>query len=309
MKATAFAPVNVAAIKYWGKADADLRLPANSSLSVNLTNLGTTTTVEWDKNLTADIADNRMVEHLDRVREIAKFNLKARVETKNNFPASVGLSSSASGMAALTLAATAAANLKLKTKDLSRLARLASGSACRSIPDGWAEWATGNDQASYAKSIFPADFWDLRVLVVILSQEKKKVSSTSGQKMAFTSPFYKARVVAIPAKITKIKQAIAKKNFSLLGQIMEEDCLNMHAVMLTQRPPLVYWLPETVRVMQAVRQWRRQGLESYFTVNTGQNVFVFCRPRDEVRLTARLRRLEGVKEVRRDQIGSGAKLL
>ena len=149
----------------------------------------------------------------------------------------------------------------------------------------------------------------MRILVVILSQEKKKVSSTAGQKMAFTSPFYKARVAAIPAKITKIKQAIAKKNFSLLGQIMEEDCLNMHAVMLTQRPALVYWLPETVRVMQAVRQWRRQGLESYFTVNTGQNVFVFCRPRDEVRLTARLRRLEGVKEVRRDQIGSGAKLL
>ena len=309
MKATAFAPVNVAAIKYWGKADADLRLPANSSLSVNLTNFGTTTTVEWDKNLTADIADNRMVEHLDRVREIAKFNLKARVETKNNFPASVGLSSSASGMAALTLAATAAANLKLKTKDLSRLARLASGSACRSIPDGWVEWVKGNDKTSYSKTIFPTNHWDLRILVVILSQEKKKVSSTAGQKMAFTSPFYKARVAAIPAKITKIKQAIAKKNFSLLGQIMEEDCLNMHAVMLTQRPPLVYWLPETVRVMQAVRQWRRQGLESYFTVNTGQNVFVFCRPRDEVRLTARLRRLEGVKEVRRDQIGSGAKLL
>src|SRR3989344_9282846 len=128
MKATVFAPVNVALIKYWGKADAKLRLPANASLSVNLTNLGTTTTVEWVKNLSHDQADERMAKHLNLIRKLAKLDLKTRVITKNNFPASTGLSSSASGFAALTLATAVAAGLKLSQKDLSRLARLGTGS-------------------------------------------------------------------------------------------------------------------------------------------------------------------------------------
>ncbi|MCG2691595.1 diphosphomevalonate decarboxylase [Microgenomates group bacterium] len=191
MKATAFAPVNVALIKYWGKRDEKLRLPVNSSLSVNLTKMGTVTTVEWIKGLKQDGADERMIRHLDRIRGLAQINLSAKVVTENNFPAGAGLSSSASGLAALTLAGTAAAGLKLNEKELSRLARLGSGSACRSIPDGWVEWVRGNDQTSYAKTIFPADYWDLRVLVVILSQQEKKVSSTDGQALAKTSAFFK----------------------------------------------------------------------------------------------------------------------
>jgi diphosphomevalonate decarboxylase len=309
MKATVFAPVNVALIKYWGKADGHLRLPANSSLSVSLTNLGTTTTVEWDKNLKVDVADERMMVHLDRIRKLAQINLKARVETKNNFPSEAGLSSSASGLAALTLAATAAAGLKLKEKDLSRLARLGSGSACRSIPGGWVEWQKGNDQTSYGQTIFPVNHWDLRVLVVILSTAKKSVSSTRGQEAAKTSPLYQARLNSTDAKIAKTKEAIKQKNFKQLGEIMEEDCLNMHAVMLTQTPSLVYQLPETIRVMEAIRAWRGQGLGSYFTINTGQNVFVFCEPKNETELVKRLSRLKGVIEVRRDKIGPGARLL
>jgi diphosphomevalonate decarboxylase len=309
MKATAFAPVNVALIKYWGKEDGDLRLPANSSLSVNLTNLGTTTTVEWDENLTRDLADARMIKHLDRVRKLARIDLKARVETKNNFPSGAGLSSSASGFAALTLAAVAAAGLKLAEKDLSRLARLGSGSACRSIPGGWVEWNKGSDQTSYGKTIFPANYWDLRVLVVILSTEKKRVSSTAGQEGAATSPLYQQRINNIDVKIAKIKNAIKARNFTFLGEIMEADCLNMHAVMKTQTPPLNYWLPETVRVMEAVKRWRVEGLQSYFTINTGQNVFVFCEAKNEDKLVDKLSKLEGVIEARRDRIGAGAKLL
>ncbi len=309
MKATAFAPVNVALIKYWGKENNELRLPANDSLSVDLTNLGTVTTVEWEQKLAKDLADERMIRHLNRIRKLAKFDLKARVETKNNFPAGAGLSSSASGLAALTLAATAAAGLKLPEKDLSRLARLGSGSACRSIPGGWVEWNKGKDQTSYGKTIFPAGHWDLRIMAVILSKKKKAVSSTAGQELAFTSPHYESRIKAIDAKITRIKAAIKVKNFSLVGEIMEEDCLNMHLVMKTQRPPLNYLLPETETVMHAVRSWREEGWESYFTVNTGQNVFVFCEPKNETELAEKLSRLEGVIEVRKDKIGAGARLL
>lgn len=314
MKATAFAPVNVAPIKYWGKIDETLRLPANSSLSVNLTKMGTTTTVEWKKELKKDVVSGtspeRVIEHLNRIRSLAKINLRARVATKNNFPESAGLSSSASGFAALTLAATAAAELKLSEKDLSRLARLGSGSACRSIPDGWVEWIKGkNDFTSYARTIFPVNHWDLRILVVLLSQQEKKVSSTDGQAVAATSAFFKERIKGIDQKIINIKQAIKEKNFRAMGEIMEEECLNMHSVMLTSKPSLIYWLPETVRVMQAVREWREAGLESYFTINTGQNVFVFCRPQDEVELTQKLSHLRGVIEVKRERIGLGARIV
>ncbi len=309
MKATAFAPVNVALIKYWGKQDNQLRLPANASLAVNLTNLGTTTTVEWDKNLKQDAADERMIQHLDRIRKLAKIDLKARVITKNNFPASTGLSSSASGFSALTLAATAAADLKLSEKDLSRLARLGSGSACRSVPDGWTEWVTGDDRTSYAGTIFPASHWDLRILVVILSLKKKAVSSAAGQEAAATSPLYVTRINSIDAKITRIKAAIKQKNFTQMGEIMEADCYSMHQVMQTQRPSLNYLLPGTKAVMQAIRQWREEGLQSYFTINTGQNVFVFCEPQNENKLVEKLSHTGCVIEVRRDRIGSGARLL
>ena len=309
MTATAFAPVNVALIKYWGKEDDKLRLPANSSLSVNLTNLGTMTTVEWDTSLTRDEADERMIQHLDRIRKLAKIDLKAKVTTKNNFPAATGLSSSASGLAALTLAATAAAGLKLSEKDLSRLARLGSGSACRSIPAGWTEWVTGNDKTSYAQTIFPINHWDLRILVVILSTEKKTVSSSAGQAATATSPFYVTRIKSIDAKIRRIKAAIKQKNFTQMGEIMEADCLNMHQVMRTQQPPLDYLSPGTKAVMQAIRQWREEGLESYFTINTGQNVLVFCEPKNEEGLVDKLSHTGCVIEVKRDRVGLGARLL
>lgn len=285
MKATAFAPVNVALIKYWGKTNEKLHLPANASLSVNLTNLGTITTVDWQKNV------------------------ESKIISENNFPMSAGLSSSASGYAALTVAMAAAAGLKLPEKELSRIARSGSGSACRSIPDGWVEWDTGDDQTSYGKTVFPPDWWDLRILVVIISKKKKPVSSTAGQVKTSTSPHYLARIKSIPAKIKKIKIAISTKNFTQMGQIIEEDCLNMHQVMQTQAPPLNYLLPETHTVMQAVRQWRKEGLESYFTINTGQNVFVFCEPKNEDNLFDKLQHLRGVIEVRRDKIGKGARAL
>jgi diphosphomevalonate decarboxylase len=321
MKAKAWAPINAALIKYWGRVDERLRIPVNSSLSVCLTTMGTVTEVEFVETLKNDevVIDgvksegkerDRVIEHLDRVRKMAKVKMKARVVSKNNFPKSAGLSSSASGVAALSLAASKAASLKLNEKDLSRLARVGSGSACRSIPDGWVEWVKGSDdKTSYARELFPSSHWDLRVLVVILSTDKKKFSSTDGQKVAKTSAFFKERIKRIDKKMKEIKKAVSNKDFQDLGEIMEGESLNMHSVMLTSKPSLIYWLPETVRVMQAVQEWRESGLESYFTINTGQNVFVLCQPKDEEELVKKLRKIEGVIEVRKDKIGSGARLL
>ena len=135
------------------------------------------------------------------------------------------------------------------------------------------------------------------------------VSSTAGQSAVSTSPLYVARINSIDAKITSIKAAIKQKNFNQMGEIMEADCLNMHQVMQTQSPPLDYLSPETKAVMQAIRQWRDEGLASYFTINTGQNVFVFCEPKNEDKLVNKLSHLRGVIEVKRDRVGPGARLL
>ena len=152
MKATAVAPSNIAFIKYWGKKDGGLRLPENGSISMNLSNLLTTTTVEFSSALKDDdfelegirYANDsekslRVIKHLDRIRKLGGIDSYAKVVSSNNFPSGTGLSSSASGLAALTVAAAAAASLALSEKELSILARKGSGSACRSIPDGFVE--------------------------------------------------------------------------------------------------------------------------------------------------------------------------
>ncbi len=321
MKATAWAPVNVALIKYWGKDDLRFRLPSNSSFSVCLKRLGTLTTVEFSQDFIKDkvgidgsIAEerdlDRVVGHVDHMRKLRGVQYPVQIESKNNFPMSVGLSSSASGFAALSKATDSALELGLSPRQLSRIARMGSGSASRSVPDGWVEWRAGtSDVSSYSESIFPADHWDLRVLVILLSQDEKRVSSTDGHAAAQTSPFFKVRKREIRKKLVNMKTFVQERNFSLFGELLEDEALNMHAVMLTSKPNLIYWLPETVRVMQAIQDWRAQGLESYFTINTGQNVFVFCKPKDENRLVRKLSRLEGVIEIRRDSIGRGAKII
>ena len=209
MKKTAIAPSNIAFIKYWGRKNEELRLPENGSISMNLSNLVTTTTVEFDESLIKDtiIIDGqeeekestRAIKHLDRIRKLAHTNLFAKVLSQNNFPSGTGLSSSASGFAALTVAASAAAGLNPSEKELSVLARLGSGSACRSIPDGFTEWLDGDTNgSSYAISLYPPSYWDIADVVVIASSEKKKVSTTEGQKLSNTSPFYATRQKNLP---------------------------------------------------------------------------------------------------------------
>ena len=205
MKKTAIAPTNIAFIKYWGRKDEVLRLPTNGSVSMNLSGLSTTTTVEFDKKYSKDeVIINgfqnekeslRVTKHLDRIRNLAHISEKAKVVSNNNFPSATGLSSSASGFAALSVAGSSAAGLKLDTKELSILARQGSGSACRSIPDGFVEWIDGDiSETSYAKSIFPADYWDIVDIVTIVSDEKKDVLSSEGQRLVGTSPFMPTRL-------------------------------------------------------------------------------------------------------------------
>lgn len=308
MKATAVAPSNIALIKYWGKKDEALRLPENGSISMNLSNLSTTTTVEFDQKYTEDhveyngveekIEESRAVKHLDRIRALAKISLRAKVVTQNNFPSGTGLSSSASGFAALTVAGAKAAGLSLSEKELSILARLGSGSACRSIPDGFVEWLDGDTtETSYAVPLRPSDYWDIVDVVAIVDTHKKDVPTTEGQILHTSSPFFPVRLAGIKEKIARCKQYIADKNFTSLGELVEAEALEMHAIMLTSAPSLIYWTAGTLTLMKLVKKWRLEGLPVYFTINTGQNIHLLCERKSVDTLKNKLTSTSGVESI------------
>jgi len=320
MKATAMAPSNIAFIKYWGKKDEVLRLPENGSISMNLSDMTTATTVEFDPSLKEDsivINDtkeanegNRAIEHLDRVRKRAKITEKARVVTIANFPRGTGLSSSASGFAALTVAASKAAGLTLSEKELSILARQGSGSACRSIPDGITEWLDGEtSETSYAVSLYPPQYWDLCDVVAVVSVGRKDVATSEGMKLAQKSPFFQTRRLYMKEKISLCKKALAEKNFQVFGELIEAEALELHAIMLTSTPSLIYWTPGTLRIMKLCKVWRNEGIPVYFTINTGQDIHLICeKPTVDV-LKKKLADVEEVKNIIVNTSAPGAHLI
>mgnify|MGYP001581362195 CR=1 FL=1 len=319
MKATAVAPSNIAFIKYWGRKDETLRLPENGSLSMNLSGLQTTTTVEFSPHFTEDYIEinsriepnegSRAIKHLDRVRALAKISEFAKVVTKNNFPTGTGLSSSASGFAALTVAAAKAAGLNLSEKDLSILARQGSGSACRSIPDGFVEWFDGDtSDTSYAVSLHPPDYWDIVDVVALVSEGKKDVPTSEGQKLVSTSPFYKMRKAHMKEKLEYAKALLSAKNFPEFGELMEAEALELHAIMLTSHPSLIYWTPGTLRIMKLTKKWRAEGIHVYFTINTGQDIHLICEGKNKHALKTKLSEIPEVKKIILNSPATGTQL-
>lgn len=318
MKVKAYAPANIAFIKYWGKINESLRLPANSSISMNLSNAFTVTSVKFNEKLERDrfilgglIADqeetDRVSKHVDLIRNIANIKTPALIISKNNFPKASGIASSASGFAALTVAAASAAGLSLSEKDLSVLARLGSGSACRSIPDGIVEWRYGkNSKDSYAHSLYPADYWNISDVIAIVGPGSKKVSSTEGHTSAPSSPFYKSRILGMNQKVIEIKKALKNKDFTRFGTVLEAEAISMHAVMMTSTPPLYYWLPETLEIMQSIINWRDGGLETYFTIDAGPNIHIICQSKDVPRLKKKLSEVKSIKSLIVNRVGRGA---
>lgn len=320
-QATARAHPNIALIKYWGDRDNDLRLPANGSISMNLAGLDTITTVRFGTETTEDhltlngvpqtaVQSERVRQHLDRIRKLANTAHKAQVVSTNNFPMGTGIASSASAFAALTVAACAALDLELGEAGLSALARVGSGSACRSIPGGYVEWRTGsNPPTSFAVSIAPAGHWDLIDLIAVVSQEHKAVGSASGHRLADSSPLQPARVADTPRRLDLCRAAILQRDFGALAEVIEQDALMMHAVMWTSRPTLIYWLPATLRVIEAVRSWRASGTPVAFTIDAGPNVHVITTAANRDKLNGLLGALEGVQVVLQAGVGGCAQVV
>ncbi len=319
--AIAQAHPNIAFIKYWGNRDATLRLPANGSISMNLAGLWTRTRVTFSPKATRDRlvlngresrgrALQRVRGVLDLVREASGLHYPALVESVNNFPTGAGIASSASAFAALAVAAAAAAGLHLSERDLSRLARRGSGSACRSVPGGFVEWLPGTgDHDSYAYSLAPPEHWALADCIAIVSAAHKPVGSTQGHALADTSPLQAPRVAQAEQRLRQCREAIQQRDFDALAEVIELDTHLMHAVMQTSRPPLLYWEPGTLEVMHTVRALRRQGIPAAYTIDAGPNVHVLCPTEFQETVRRALEALPGVQQVLVALPGGPARLL
>jgi diphosphomevalonate decarboxylase len=319
--AEAIANPNIAFIKYWGDKDSRLRIPANGSISMNLDNLFTRTSVNFDPALTLDelrldgeivsgLPHERVSKFLDHVRQMAGTSDYARVESENNFPTGSGIASSASAFAALSLAASTAAGLHLGEKELSRLARRGSGSACRSVPGGFVEWQVGEDDASsYAFSIAPPDHWELNDCIAVVSQEHKDTGSSQGHLLADSSLLQSVRVGDTSRRLDICRGAILSRDFKAFAEIVELDSNLMHAVMMTSKPRLLYWQPATLAVMQAVVEWRSKGIPVCFTIDAGPNVHVLTPGDFSSRVIANLVQIPGVTEVLSAQPGGAVRLI
>ena len=306
--ATASANTNIALIKYWGKADESLMIPTTSSLSLTLDETWTTTTVSFDGgNGDADAvringsapggtALARVTRFLDLVRERSGVTQRASVTSTSTVPLAAGLASSAAGFAALAAAASRAAGVDLDGRALSRLARRGSGSAARSVFGGLVLWNAGEDDAtSYAEPIEePAgdtvSGLDLAMVVVVLSDGRKTISSTRAMKQTMTaSPLYPAWVEASREDLRAALEAVRSGDLARLGEVAEANALGMHASMMAARPAIMYWLPRTVEVLHTIRAMRQDGLPAWATIDAGPNVKVLTRGGSAERVAAALR--------------------
>lgn len=328
--ATIRSPSNIAFIKYWGAKDLKKAIPANPSISMTLRACHSRSTVEHvDGDGAHEILwrgsgggfeeappafAERVRQHLERLRDHLECGGHFRVATENSFPAAAGLASSASGFSALTLATLAAVGHDVSMAQRSALARASgSGSASRSVMGGYVEWpATGAHQEEgaecHAYQLAPADHWDLANVIAVVETESKKISSLDGHRRARSSPYWRTRQRRLPARLQAVRQAIAERDFGLLGSVVEAEAIDLHCVAMTSHPAVFYWRPATLTVLEAVRDLRVEGVSAWSTMDAGANVHVICQPKDAQRVADVLGGLEGVEQIIRDGVGAGPEL-
>jgi diphosphomevalonate decarboxylase len=323
MQASAVAQPNIALVKYWGKRDDALNLPAAGSLSITLDALHTRTALRFDASLaTDDIVLNgnrdaaqarKLGAFIDLFRERAGVETRAHLDSTNDFPTGAGLASSASGFAALAVAADRALNLQLPAHELSVLARRGSGSAARSIFGGFAEMVAGtrdDGEDAFASPLLDAAAWPLKVAVAITTRAAKSTSSRAGMDASRrTSPFYRDWIETVNRDLTDARAAVRARNFAKLADVSEASCLAMHAVMLSTRPGLVYWNAATVECIHRIRELRRAGTGVFFTIDAGPQVKAVCLPDHAARVATALRTIPGVEEVLVSGLGAGARII
>jgi diphosphomevalonate decarboxylase len=318
--ASAVAHPNIALAKYWGKREGEGNVPAVPSLSVTLSGMRTTTTVSFDATLVDDelvlngdlVAANarpkvRATQLLDRVRAAASTSSRARVVSVNDFPTASGLASSASGFAALALAAVHAADLDWSAERVADLARRSSASAARSIFGGFVELDGGPGDGA-ARAVAPPNALDLRVIVAVTTEAEKSTSSTDGMKLTqATSPYYAAWVADAPESHRAMRAALLAGDFTRVGELAERSALAMHACAMAAG--IVYVTGATLAALEEVRSMRASGLETYATIDAGPHLKCLVRAADVAAARARLESVPGVVRLIETTPGEGARLV
>ncbi|HSO40634.1 MAG TPA: diphosphomevalonate decarboxylase [Labilithrix sp.] len=323
--ATAIAHPNIALAKYWGKRPGDGNIPAVPSLSVTLAGMSTTTTVSFDDTLVDDelVLNGAQAESsrpkvrasqlLDRVRAAASTTSRARVVSVNDFPTASGLASSASGFAALALAAVRAAGLDWSAEQVADLARRSSASAARSVFGGFVELdggeaPDGTPSTGMARAVAGPSAIDLRVLVCVTTEAAKATSSTDGMRLTQEiSPYYAAWVADAPSSQRAIRAALLAGDFVRLGELSERSALAMHACAMAAG--IVYMTGATLSVLQRVRELRAAGLPAFATVDAGPHLKCLVRSGDAAAARENLQRVPGVLRIIDTSPGEGARIV
>lgn len=322
---TCTAPVNIAVIKYWGKRDEKLLLPTNSSLSCTLSQdlLKTRTTVSVSSEYTSDRLwlngkeeevgkSTRLMNCLIETRRLRKeLEDKLIQEGKsevpllskqfihaasiNNFPTAAGLASSASGYACFVYALCQLFELTISVSDMSRIARVGSGSACRSLFGGFVAWDMGvkeDGSDSQAVQIAPETHWpELEALILVVCDEKKATSSTTGmQTTVQTSELLKHRInEVVPRRMKEITQAILAKDFPGFAKITMQDSNQFHAVCLDTYPPICYLNDVSKKIIQLITAYNNgpEGIKAAYTFDAGPNAVIYA-PRANIKELIRM---------------------
>lgn len=290
--AVSSARANIALVKYWGKRESRLNLPAAGSLSLTLHALKTRTEVVlvdapedslWLDGAPADAkATGRVSRFLDRVRSLAGRGERARVESFNTFPTAAGLASSASAFAALAHAASTAYGLVLDGRSLSSLARQGSGSAARSIFGGFVRMHAGvrdDGQDAFAEPLEGSVIELAAAIAIAGGTKEKEVGSTDGMEHTRrTSPYHASWLAQVERDLDACERALRSGDFEQLAEVVEGSCLAMHANAMAARPGLVYLRGSTLWALERVRALRASGVPTCFTIDAGPHVVAFTPP-------------------------------
>jgi diphosphomevalonate decarboxylase len=294
------------------------------SLSVTLDAMTTTTTVRFRDELAvdrleldgapADVASMARVSTLlDRVRAAGSERRHAEVVSRNDFPTASGLASSASGFAALALAATHAARLDWDVARVSDLARRSSASAARSLFGGFAELPAGplegrEDLPLAARAVASGDALDLVVLVCVTTEAKKSLGSTDGmRKTASDSPYFDAWLRTAPEIHERLRAALLARDLPLVGALAERSALAMHATAIAAG--VVYFSGATLAAIAAVRALRDRGALAFATVDAGAHVKVLTSSSESAAVEAAMRDVPGVLRILRARPGREARVV
>ncbi len=317
-QASAIAHPNFALVKYWGKSDRPGNVPAVPSLSITLDTVRSLTHVAFDRGLAQDAFTldgapaapaelARVSVCLDALRARADTRARARVSSSNNFPTGAGLASSASGFAALVVAAAAALDIVVDTAELSGLARAASASAARSMFGGFVALDPAAD--ALAQPLLAADAWPLEVVIAVVDGSRKATGSSAGMRLsADTSPYYDSWVHSARGDYDAALAAVQTRDFEALAVVTEHSTLKMHAVMQTSRPALLYWQGASVACMHEVQSLRATGTPVFFTLDAGPQLKAVCAPGHGAAVADALGAIPGVRQVIRAGLGGGARV-